>query len=93
MSSGRQFKLPDTLELWMHVSVAWEDIVAHFGGRNSADFKEVKPCIRRTAGYVLRYDDKYLVIAATDDRDSQQDTDCEDVTIIPTTNVRRIIRK
>ena len=90
----KQFKLPDVLEEWEHVSASWEDIINHGGAHKSETFKGViKPCIRRTSGYVIQYSDTYLVLASTDDRASQQDTDCEDINVIPLANIRRITKK
>ncbi len=90
----KQYKLPTVLTEWEHVSVTWEDILTHEGPVKSEGFRtSITPCIRRTTGYVLVYNDSYLVVATTDDRGSQQDTDCEDATQIPLGNIRRIIKK
>lgn len=92
-TSVKQFKLPNSLGEWEHVSVTWEDIAEYQGSHRSEEFiATIKPTVRRTSGYVLVYSDHYLAIAGTDDRDSYIETDCENVTVIPLGNVRRIMR-
>jgi len=92
--TSKQYKLPEALPKWTHVSVLWEDAMTDGGAHNSEEFLAAwKPCVRRTSGYVLRYNDDYIFIAATDDRASNTDGDCEDCTVILRSMVRRIIKR
>lgn len=93
MKPPRQFALPETLEPWEMVSVSWEDIYLLRGGQSSRDVSKLKPCVRRTTGYVLSWDSNYLAMAGTDDREAGLDCeDCEDISVIPRSNIRRISR-
>lgn len=90
----RQYTLPKSLDEWEFVSVTWEDAFITRGGLKAADFLSAyKPCIRHTSGYLLTYDNDKIIIAATDDRESNTDQDCEDVNVIPMGMVRRITKK
>lgn len=91
---NKQYKLPNTLNDWEHVSVTWEDAFSLDGAAKASEvIADLKPCVRRSSGYVLEYTDTWLVIAAVDDRDSDTSQDCEDITVIPIPYVRRILRK
>jgi hypothetical protein len=90
----RQYKLPTALDKWALVSVSWEDAMTDSGPHQSEAFvTNFKPCIRRASGYVVGYTPDYIFLAAHDDRDSNVDQDCEDITVIPIPYVRRITRK
>ena len=90
----KQYKLPDELPKWAHVSVSWEDAMTDGGAHQSEEFlKTWSPCMRKTSGYVLCYDANYIIIASTDDRGSGTDGDCEDVTVFLRSMIRRVIRR
>lgn len=90
----RQFKLPGELDIWGMVDVTWEDVFVSHGPYDSAVFLTTwKPCMRRTAGYVLQWDGKYLIIAGTDDRTAGSPENCEEINVIPAAYIRRISRR
>lgn len=89
----RQYKLPKELFMWDHVSVVWEDAYSHPGATKAETFVDsFKPCIRRISGYVLAYDHGHIIIAQSDDRNSNTDDDCEDITVVPRGMIRRIYK-
>ena len=96
MATAKQYKLPESIEKWAHVAVTWEDAMTSGGASNSETFvRDFKPCIRKSTGYVIGYNENYIFLASTDDRDNNfdQGDDCEDITVIPLAYVRRILRR
>lgn len=84
--------LPDKLKKWQHVSVTWEDAYINNGPQDSTKWKH-QPCIRVTSGYVIRYTPDYLAFAVTDERRAQldEDTDCENINVVPRAYIRKIV--
>jgi hypothetical protein len=75
-------------QIWDMVVITWRDAYSPAHRRSKDLIKhKIEPCIRRSAGFLLRDDEDNVVICMEDDREAMDaidtDDDCENVTVIP----------
>lgn len=79
------------LKKWSPVVVEWEDAFSTFGSNYSKAYvKFYKPVIRRSIGFLLEKNSRYVHITATDDRAIKDHEDCDDILTVPIAMVRSV---
>jgi hypothetical protein len=81
--TSRPVKL-SSLKRWDVVEVTWVDAKGSSGELSLEDALAFNTTIRRTLGYFLCANDKKIVIAGTDDRNSTDNVVAAECTAIPT---------
>jgi hypothetical protein len=79
----RPIKLP-ALEVWDVIEITWVDAKGPSGELSLEDARAFGTTIRRTLGYFIYADDKKIVVAGTDDRNSTDNVAVAECTAIPT---------
>jgi hypothetical protein len=83
-TSSRIIKDLSTLKTWDVVEVTWVDAKGASGELSLEDAKSFNTTIRRTLGYFIMANDKKIVTAGTDDRNSTDNVAVAECSAIPT---------
>lgn len=77
---------------WVPCIVVWEDAVTCHGPFNAREYVEgYEPVIRKSIGFLLEENSRYVHITATDDRTSKEYCNADEMTTIPRGMVIEVI--